>query len=531
LIIDTVDVHWVRESRSIGIETQFTKERVEANKKKEIGAYKRADIIWAVSQEDKKAIIEEIPQADVRIVSNIHSYVSTEYEDPGVNNLIFLGGYNHYPNISAALRLATKIFPLVKKEIKDAQLFIAGSNAPKEILDLDDLGGVKFIGWVEEQELASIYQQMTTSVVPLLSGAGVKGKITEAIAHMTPVVTNDIGNEGINLVDGQSILLAETDESFAEAIIKVFRRQVDLESITKNAQKGIEKFVTPTKVLSNIKSSLYRSVSICIVTYNRVDLLKACLTNVINYTTHPNYEIIVYSNGCSDGTKSYLQEMSKQHTHIKPIFSDTNDVFVRPNNHMMRLSEDHDIVLINNDVVVTQGWLVALSLTAYRKSDIGIVGSKILYPDGRLQEFGSVLYDDGTGMNIGKNDDDPYRSAYKSSKAAAYISGCAMYIKRSTINRIGTFDDQYHPCYCEDSDYCYTAWKHDLSTVVTPYSIVYHHEGSTSGYDTSDGFKRYQDINMKKFLSKHGHLLKKTNKKVSAYNQKLKKTPIEEEPR
>lgn len=527
VIVDSVDVHWVRELRSISSEPNYTIEKVNRNKASEVSVYKSADVLWAVSKEDKAAIINEIPNAEVCIVSNVHSFVHSSYIDAGTKNILFIGGYTHHPNISAVRRLARDIFPIVKRRFQDAQLLIVGSNAPEEVIQLDDIEGVRFLGWVEEEDLQSLYEQTTASVAPLLSGAGVKGKISEAISHMTPVITNAIGNEGIGLVHRETGLLAETDEEFAEAIIDVLGRQVDLKSIALKAQTVIKKLVAPSDVLSNVKKSFYTPVSICIVTYNNLGLLKSCLKSIIEHTVHPNYNVIVYSNGCSDGTQTYLKELSLHNPLVHPIYSKTNDVFVRPNNHMMQLNQDRDVVLVNNDVEVTKEWLISLCLTAYRRNDIGIVGSKLLYPDGTLQEFGSELYEDGTGMNIGKNDKEPYRLDYMGTQAAGYVSGCSMYIKRSSIEQIGVFDDQFHPCYCEDSDFCYTAWDQGLATVVCPQSVVIHKEGSTSGVDTGSGFKRYQSINMKKFLLKHKDQLKKVRKKVKNFNRELAKRSID----
>ncbi|MFK7983460.1 MAG: glycosyltransferase family 2 protein, partial [Saprospiraceae bacterium] len=150
----------------------------------------------------------------------------------------------------------------------------------------------------------------------------------------------------------------------------------------------------------------------------------------------------------------------------------------------------------------TANWLLSLQETAYTSKEYGIVGAKILYPDGSLQEFGAELYADGTGINIGKGDN-PNLKKYNQLKEVGYVSGCAMYIKRSTINTIGTFDEQFHPCYFEDSDYCYAAKEKQLKTVVTPHSVVYHEEGSTAGTSTNSGFKQYQLINRAKFLAKH----------------------------
>jgi O-antigen biosynthesis protein len=211
---------------------------------------------------------------------------------------------------------------------------------------------------------------------------------------------------------------------------------------------------------------------------------------------------MVYSNACTDGTREYLNDLAAKNNKIITILSDKNDVFVRPNNHMMMRHVNSDVVLLNNDVVVTPNWLNALHKTAYASESYGIVGAKILYPDNRLQEFGSEIFADGTGRNIGKGED-PDLPEYNRLSETGYVSGCTMFIKRSTIEKTGVFDDAFHPCYFEDADYCYTAKEHGLATVVTPDSIVYHDEGGTAGTDTSDGYKAYQEVNAETFLKKH----------------------------
>lgn len=502
VILDTVDVHWVREERSLGLWDGLTREKFLENKEKEIQAYRAADILWAVTEADKAAILKEIPNADVRVVSYVNIPAVERYQDPNNNHILFIGGYNHYPNISAVKKLALEIFPKVKRKVKDAKLIIAGAKAPPEVIALGDHPGIEFAGYVEDHEIEPLYRNTFITVVPLLAGAGVKIKICESIAYMTPVVTNAIGNEGINLIHEEEGLIADDFDDMARLIVKAMKRKYDFAAMTEKARKKLHALVGPEIVKERMLSSITRPVSICIVTWNRLDLLKRCIDSIVRNTCYCHYKILVYSNGCTDGTQDYLREAARENHKIIPVLSDKNEVFVKPNNQMMRMFPESDVVLVNNDVVVTPNWLSALHKAAHASESYGIAGSKILYPDGRLQEFGSELYADGTGRNIGKGDD-PDREAYCRLTETGYVSGCAMYIKRSTIEKIGVFDEQFHPCYCEDSDYCYTAKEHGLATVVTPDSIVFHDEGGTSGTDTNQGFKVYQNINMKQFLKKH----------------------------
>ena len=153
----------------------------------------RADSVWAVTEVDKKAILEAIPSAKVNIISNVHQPEISIFADNGKKTLLFFGSYKHEPNISAVKILAQTIFPKVKAIFPNAQLIIAGANAPKEIIELGQLSGVIYKGFIEEADLANLYKDAFLVVAPLLAGAGIKGKICEAIAFRTPVITTPIG--------------------------------------------------------------------------------------------------------------------------------------------------------------------------------------------------------------------------------------------------------------------------------------------------------------------------------------------------
>ncbi len=518
IIMDTVDVHWVREERSIGLTKSLTKEKVAQNKKLEIEAYQKADVIWAVTENDKHYLHQELPEKRVEVVSNIHDIEKTVLSEKRGHNILFFGGYNHYPNISAVKVCAEKILPLVRKEIPDAQLIIAGSNALDDVVALSKKDGVVYKGFIEESDIDQLYESTGVCAVPLLAGAGIKGKICEAIAYKVPVVTNAIGNEGINLVSGEEGFVTEDYDAMAKHIVDVFSDKYDLDDITSRAQKKLLSIVGAEKAKTNMLRSIHPEITICIVTWNRLELLQRCIESVEQNTTYPYYKIVVHSNGCEDGTKQYLNSAKEINPRIIPILSETNDVFVKPNNAMMDMYPLNDVVLLNNDTYVKKDWLTNLYKVAYSDPDIGIVGSKILYPDGTLQEFGSELYEDGTGRNIGKWDD-PDKREYNIAQRVGYVSGCSMFIKRATIDKIGTFDEQFHPCYCEDSDLCYTAWENDIQTVVTPESIIYHDEGGTSGTDENTGFKRYQKVNFEKFLKKHKKNLGHISKEIKRLNK------------
>ena len=517
VIVDSVDVHWIREIRSIGQVDGLTVESVDRNKSIEIEAYSHADVIWAVTEEDKMAILDELPDANCMVVSNIHEIENDSFERVDEPNILFLGSYNHPPNITAVKILVEEILPEVRKSHSDATLLLAGAHVKPSIEKYKSHDGVDFLGFIPEGQLSALYKRSKIAVAPLTAGAGIKGKICEAISYTLPVMTTKIGNEGISLIHEEEGFVLKTNE-MAECLNRVFNNEYDLEKMSSKAKKKLMQTIGPDRAQTKMEESIYFHVSICIVTWNNVKLLKRCIDSIIAKTNYPYYSIIVYSNGCSDGTREYLNEVSTENDKIVPILSETNDVFVIPNNRMMDHFPQSDVVMLNNDTYVTEGWLTGLRKAAYSSTEVGVAGSKVLYPNGTLQEFGSELYENGTGMNIGKHDE-PEKPEYLEMRRVGYVSGCSMYIKRKTIHQIGKLDEDFHPCYCEDSEYSYRAWRANLHTVVTPDSIIYHEEGGTSGTDEDSGFKAYQKINFKKFLEKHGDQLAAINHKINRINE------------
>ena len=512
-VIDAEDVAWVREVRSVDY-TDLTEMDISRNRRNEIETYNAADQLWCVTQSDSDAIKKELPTARINIVSNIHRHTPhIEFKPSESNSILFFANYDHEPNISALKELVDVIFPLVLMDIPTATLIIAGSAIDKVNDLIPENPNINVLGYIEHNAIPQLYESASMIIAPLKFGSGIKGKVTESIMYKVPVITNAIGNEGINLIDKESGFVTQDSKVMAKYAVDIYNQKYDLKRITDNAYEKLEPLISFDNNSKNILESLFTKVSICIVTYNQLDLLRSCIDSILALTIYPNYEILIYSNGCDDGTVDYLNKLEKNKANVKIIISDSNDVYVEPNNRLIEMAQDNDVVLLNNDVEVHYEWLSHLCHTARLNESCGIVGAKVLYPNGRLQEYGSEIYADGAGTNIGKGDN-PDQPEYNSIKSVPYVSGCCMYINRSTIAAIGILDIGYAPCYFEDSDYCYTAWKNDIMTLVNPKSVITHYEGASAGNDESSGFKKYQAINRGKFLSKHKEDIVAINKKA-----------------
>ncbi len=239
-------------------------------------------------------------------------------------------------------------------------------------------------------------------------------------------------------------------------------------------------------------------VSIVIPVYNQIHYTYACLVSILEHTKDVSYEVIIADDVSTDATK----ELSDYTKNLVISRNETNQGFVKNCNQAAAKARGKYIMFLNNDTKVTKNWLSSLVELMEKDASIGMTGSKLIYPDGRLQEAGGILWSDGSGWNYGRLDD-PDQCEYNYVKEVDYISGAAILIGRSLWEQIGGFDTRYAPAYCEDSDLAFEVRKAGYKVVLQPKSVVIHFEGISNGTDVQGtGLKRYQVENSVKLREK-----------------------------
>lgn len=238
-------------------------------------------------------------------------------------------------------------------------------------------------------------------------------------------------------------------------------------------------------------------VSIIIPVYNQIHYTYACLKSILENTNNVSYEIII-ANDCSTDITSKIEEFVEN---INVITSEKNLRFLLNCNNAAKYAKGEYILFLNNDTQVQKNWLSSLVSLIESDKSIGMVGSKLVYPDGRLQEAGGIIWSDASGWNYGRLSD-PQDSEYSYVKECDYISGAAMMIRHELWKEIGGFDERFVPAYCEDSDLAFEVRKHGYKVMLQPTSIVVHFEGISNGTDIASGQKSYQVKNTEKFREK-----------------------------
>jgi GT2 family glycosyltransferase/glycosyltransferase involved in cell wall biosynthesis len=238
-------------------------------------------------------------------------------------------------------------------------------------------------------------------------------------------------------------------------------------------------------------------VSIVIPVYNKVAYTLACLRSLAERAGDVPFEVIVVDDGSSDATPQRLAGIGG----IRALRNAENLGFIGSCNAGAAVAQGEYVLFLNNDTVVTAGWLEALLRCIEQAPQAGLVGAKLVYPDGRLQESGGIVFDDASGWNYGRFDepDDP---RYSFRREVDYCSGAAILLRRDLFARLGRFDTRYAPAYYEDTDLAFAVRAAGFKVYVEPASVVVHFEGITSGTDTASGIKRYQVVNHEKFQHK-----------------------------
>lgn len=217
------DLHFLREMRRY----ELTKDKKAQNdskdwREKELKLMHQADVVYYPSNIE----IKEIAKIDSTIYAK--AIVAYIFEDIKVEkylfekrkDIMFVGGFTHTPNVDAVLWFVNSILPIVRKKVPDIQFIIIGSNPPEEVKNLAD-HSVIVKGFVSDEELKQYYRNCRLSVVPLRYGAGIKGKVVEAMSYGIPVVTTSVGAEGI--VGAEEILcIADTEQMLGEKLAELY---------------------------------------------------------------------------------------------------------------------------------------------------------------------------------------------------------------------------------------------------------------------------------------------------------------------
>ncbi len=239
-----------------------------------------------------------------------------------------------------------------------------------------------------------------------------------------------------------------------------------------------------------------KKVSIVIPTFNGKKILDKCLNSILKNTDYRDFEIIVIDDSSSDGTKEMIQ---KNYPSVRLMLSERNEGFATACNKGLKHASGDFIVLLNNDIIVENGWLNSWLLVAEQNTNYGLIGCKLVYPNGLIQHAGGYIRPHGflsDGFGHFKED------SLDTIKECSYVTGAAWLLRRDVLKMVGYFDTMFSPAYYEDADYCIRVKNAGFKIIYSPKPKLIHATNQTTRKNEY-WYKKTYNKNRLRFQFKH----------------------------
>ncbi len=260
--------------------------------------------------------------------------------------------------------------------------------------------------------------------------------------------------------------------------------------------------INPTEI--GLNTSQTPEISIIVPAYGKADLTLRCLASLYLAAPDVPYEVIVVEDASGEPDADRVGLVPG----VRFINNEQNLGFLRSCNAAAKMARGQYLLLLNNDTQVLPDTVEALRRTFDSHPQAGLVGSKLVYPDGRLQEAGGIVWSDGSARNHGRFDN-RLAPEYNYLRETDYISGASIMVDAKLWRQLGGFDEQFCPAYYEDTDLAMQVRQAGRQVIYQPASTTIHFEGISNGTDTGSGIKRFQDINAVKFFEKWREVLQR----------------------
>ena len=266
-----------------------------------------------------------------------------------------------------------------------------------------------------------------------------------------------------------------------------------------NAKNKLNTFLSSDAILQ-IPLFSHPLVSVILLFYNRAEMSFQCLETLIKTTGEIPYEVVIVDNGSTDETPALLDHIKN----AKVVRNPENRGFGGGCNQATDLADGKYLLFLNNDTQLMPNSIQLMLQAMEGSSKTGAVGGKLINPQGQLLEAGSIIWQDGSCLGFGRNDD-PFKPEYSYVKDVDFCSGALLLTPRDLFLSMGKFDPIYYPAYYEDADYCLKLWSKGYRVLFQPLAVAIHHEFGSLGVDNSIVL---QVQNQKKFFNKWKGILK-----------------------
>lgn len=241
----------------------------------------------------------------------------------------------------------------------------------------------------------------------------------------------------------------------------------------RSCRQGLQEFLRTGEGLRCPRADAPR-VSVVVALWNRAELT-LCALRSIGAQDNVSLDVVLVDNGSTDETPLLLERLEGPTV----LTNATNLGFTLAANQGARAARGELVLFLNSDAVLHSSAVRGLIGTLERSTTIGAAGGKLIWPDGRLQEAGGVVWADGSYDTRGRGGD-PAAPEYARERDVDFCSGAMLLTSRELFLRLGGFDERYRPAYYEDVDYCVRLWRNGFRVVYTPDAVATHVENASS---------------------------------------------------
>lgn len=512
----------------------------------ELRVYGLADQVIVSNEIEKEILLQQNERLNITVLPPVGAAEGrsiTRRPWAARSGIVYVGAFDHRPNVSAAIYLKHEVVPalpaLIPGEAAVPPVFVVGSNPPYLVKTMARHGphasAFRVTGAVPD--VLPFLDRARVSVAPVLFDSGVNHKILEAMAAGTPVVTTSIGAEGLGLEPGRHCLVGDAPAAFASCVARLYREEALWQTIRANALAFVaERFATaadeqrvaawladfdftaiakaqraasprprpakgtaaqlPAPRFTKVTGKI--DVSVILVTYNQWAVTEQCLRCLAHaQRAYPKtkIEVIVVDNASADGTPANLRRVPG----LRVIANKKNLGFAKGNNVGLAAARGHEAVLLNNDTLVAPDWLERLRDHAAAIPDAGVIGPSTNTET--HQALPGIAYNSlpefyALNKRLGAE-------ARGTWGPVAKISGLCFYLTRAALDRVGTLDEGFGLGYFEDDDYCLRVVDAGLKLVWAK-DLYVHHYGSMSFEGASISREKHLAKGHARFIFKWG---------------------------
>lgn len=375
--------------------------------------------------------------------------------------------------------------------------------------------------------------------------------VSESQMMGIPVLASDCGAISEKIIDGETGFLSPAGDAKALAvkILEILGNPFLLEKVASNLrnyrvktmEENVEDYariynhLIDPAALSHLQEALVQSLhqtninplayskplpltSIIILCFNGLDYTRQCLDSIKEFTPEP-HEIVIVDNGSTDGTHEFLRRYANKYSNVKIITNESNAGYAVGNNQGIKAVQGDYIVLLNNDVVVTSGWLTRMIGHLEESCEVGMVGPVSNSVSG-AQLIHRVPYSNNLSQMHNFAREIEEKNAGQTESCMRLVGFCLL-VRKEVLEIIGGLDEGYMTGNFEDDDLCLRSWIAGYRNVIAK-DVFVHHFGSMSFKENSIDYSCTMDTNRSHFLEKWKEIVHEIEN--NAYHVSLEKS-------